>query len=330
MRKIVWLLHGLLFFAMMQPAFAARPLGPPIEELQSTPDLTRIVVAVASEKHESPRIRFEISERFSGESPDHLVLRMDEDTFADVNVGQSYVIAWTDQRKVRLLREGYEKDPEGPSIVKVRGLDSKALFEDSPQIRFLFTTRDSSSAEDPAREIDALLAQMLRDDYRSRDLVVGELFLKPELSQQMNRTQAEKLKQVLQSPGLNAQHRDNLLQSALRLPDDLRTPWLGEEYRRVIILHGTQYDLNSFVPGLVKNSATGLGRVGDLDDIELLSILLYANNPGVAKSALASMDQFDPPTATAKAEQAVKRDWVHSQTRRALEKYLEQSQAKKY
>jgi len=314
---------------MMQPALAARPLGPPIEELQSNPDLTRIAVAVAGEKEESPRIRFKISHRFSGESPDQLVLRMDEGTFADVKIGQSYVIAWTDQRKVRLLREGYEKDPDGPSIVKVRGLDSKALFEDSPEIRFLFTPRDMTSADDTTQEIDALLAQMQRDDYRSRDLVVGQLVLKRELSKQMNRSQVEKLKQVLQTPELSAQHRDYLLQSAQRLPEELHSPWLAEEFRRVIILQGTQYDLNSFVPGLVKTSAKGLGQVGEHNDIELLSILLYANNPGVSKAALASMDHFDPRVATANAEQAISRDWVHSQTRRALENYLKQSPTKK-
>jgi len=312
---------------MMQSAFAARPLGPPIEELQADPELVRIAVVVASEKKAPPRIRFTISERFSGESPDELVLRMDEDTFADVTVGQGYVVAWTDQRKVRLLREGYEKDPDGPSIVTVRGLDSKALFEDSPEIRFLFTPRDSSSAEDTTGETNALLAQMQREDFRSRDLVVGQLFLKPDLSQQMNRAQAEKLRQVLQTPGLGAQHHDNLLQSALRLPNELRTPWLGEEYRRVIILQGTQYDLNSFVPGLVKNSAAGLGRVGDQDDIELLSILLYANNPGVAKAALASMGQFDQQATAVKAEKALNRGWIHDLTRRALENYLKQSPA---
>jgi len=314
---------------MMQSAHAARPLGPPIEELQSSSELIRIAVMVTSEKEESPRIRFTISERYSGESPDELVLRMDENTFADVSVGQSYVIAWTDQRKVRLLREGYEKDPDGPSIVKVRGLESKALFEDSPEIRFLFTPRESSSAEDPAREIDALLAQMLRNDFRSRDLVVGELFLKPELSQQMSRPQVERLKQVLQTPELSAQHRDYILQSALRLPEQLRSPWLAEEFRRVIILQGAHYDLNSYIPGLVKTSAKGLGQVGGQDDIELLSILLYANNPGVSKAALASMDHFDSQDTALKAEQAINRGWVSSQTRRALEKYLEQNPAKK-
>lgn len=53
MRKVLWPLFGLLILAMMQPALAARPLGPPVEELLSKPDLTRIAVAVASEKEET-------------------------------------------------------------------------------------------------------------------------------------------------------------------------------------------------------------------------------------------------------------------------------------
>jgi hypothetical protein len=40
------------------------------------------------------------------------------------------------------------------------------------------------------------------------------------------------------------------------------------------------------------------------------------------------MDHFDPQAAAAKAEQAINRDWAHSQTRRALEIYLKQSPAK--
>jgi len=325
MPKIFCLLFGLSLLAVAQPAISARPLGPPIEELLNNPELVRIAIATASKKEESPRIRFAFSDRISGESPNQLVLRMDEDTFADVKAGQSYVVAWTDQRKVRLLREGYEKDPDGPSIVKVRGLGSYALFQDSPEIRFLFAPHDRSGTEDTGQEINALLEQMKSDDYRSRDLVVGELFLKAELSKHMSRSQVEKLKSILQLPGLSAQHRDYILQSALRLPGELHSPWLGEEFRRVIILYGTQYDLNSFVPGLVKTSAKGLGQVGEQNDIELLGILLYSNNPGVSKAALASMDHFDPQAAAAKAEQAISRGWVHSQTRSALENYLKQS-----
>ncbi len=56
MRKIVWLLHGLLVLVMMQPALAAKRLGPPIENLQSEPERVRIVIAEAIKKPEAPGI----------------------------------------------------------------------------------------------------------------------------------------------------------------------------------------------------------------------------------------------------------------------------------
>ncbi|NNK38710.1 MAG: hypothetical protein HKP03_09530 [Xanthomonadales bacterium] len=323
MFRIIWPVCGVFLLATTQSAFAAKPLGPPIEEMLASPELTRVAAGVAREKLEPPRVRFEITDRFSGESPDELALRLDDQTYSDLTVGQTYIFAWTDQRKVALLRKVHEIDPDGPSVVSVRGLSTKALYEDSPEIRSLLTPRNMSSADDAAREIDALLAQMKREDVRSRDLVVAQLFLKPELSGQMSRAQADTLRQVLNMPGLSAQHRDNLLQSALRMNEELRTPWLAEEYRRVIILHGARHDLNSFVPGLVKNSAKGLGQIGEPADVELLSILLYANNPGVARVALRSMDRLDRAAAVARAEQAVERGWVAKQTRRELEKYLE-------
>lgn len=311
-------------FAVMQTASAARPLGPPVEELLSNPMITRVVVAVAGEKSTAPNLKFTVINRLSGDSPGELILRVNENIFADLVTGEKYIIAWTDQRKIRLLREGYEKDPEGPSIVQVRGLTTHALYKDSPEIRFLFAPPEEPGSVDAGQQIDALLTQMQRDDYRSRDLVVGQLYLSPDLGAQMNHGQAEKLRNILQMVGLSAQHRDYLLQSALRLPEELRSPWLGEEYRRVIILHGTQYDLSSFVPGLVLNSAKGLRQTGAAADIELLGILLYANNPGVAKAALATMNHFDPITTVRIVEQALERGWIYRQTRHALEQYLKQ------
>ena len=67
MRNIVWLLTGMMFLAPMQSANAAVRLGPPIEDLLSNPERTRIVVAKAVKKPESSKIWFSISER--GGSP---------------------------------------------------------------------------------------------------------------------------------------------------------------------------------------------------------------------------------------------------------------------
>ena len=322
MRKIVWPLYGLLILAMMQSALAAKRLGPPIEQLQSEPERIRIVIAVAGKKAESPGILFSISERLSGESPDEVLLRTDEETFGEVVVGRSYVVAWSYMRRNRRVIGGWEKDPDGPSTVTLLGLGSTALFEDTAEIRFLFAHSVNGKTEGAGQQLNALLAQMQRQDFRSRGLVITQLYLRPDLTEHMDRSQGEALKVVLQTQALDPQHRDFLLRSALRVSQDLTSPWLGEEFRKIIIERGSQHDLSSFVPALVRTAARGLQQTGGRADLELLSILLYANNPGVSLAALAAMDHLDPEVTAVKAEQAIARGWLHNETRVALERYV--------
>ena len=325
MRKIVWPLLGLLVLAMMQSLNAAQRLGPPIEDLQSEPDRNRIVIAVATEKANSPRILFTVSERLSGEAPDEILLRTDEETFADVEVGRSYVVAWSYMRRNRSIVAGWEIDPAGPFTVQLKGLGSSAVFDDTPEIRFLFAPGTFDQSGNNGQQIDALLTQLQREDFRSRGLVISELYLRPDLTEAMKPGQVEELKAVLQKQALDPQHRDYLLRSTLRLPQDLTSPWLAEVFRKIIIEHGTQYDLRSFVPALVRTAARGLQQTGEPSDIDLLSILLYSNNPGVSLAALDAMKQIDPGATVVKAEQAIERGWVDGDTRRALVRDLSQA-----
>lgn len=322
MRKTVCLLAGLLALAMMQSALAAKRLGPPIEDLQSTPDRIRIVVAEARDKLEKGKIRFEISERLSGEAPDEVVLRTDEQSYIDVTVGEEFVVAWTYMRRNRRVIGGWEEDPEGPSTVSVLGLGSTALFEGTPEMRYLFAPGSITDPDAAERQIDALLTQMRREDYRSRGLVITELYLRKDLTEKISPDQAKVLQEVLQAEDLDDQHRHLLYKAAVRIDPALTSPWLAEEMRKTIIQHGTQYDLSSFVPSLVISAAEGLQQLGNAGDIELLSTLLYANNPGVSKAALAAIDHFDSQAAAARAEQALERGGIHPETRQAMTRYL--------
>ena len=322
MRISVYMLSGLVALAMSQSTAAAKRLGPPIEDLQCTPDRIRIVVVEARDKPAPGKIRFAVSDRLSGEAPDEVLLRTDDLSFADVTVGESYVVAWSYLRRNRQVIGGWEEDPDGPYIVSVLGLGSTALFEGTPEMRYLFATGNLTDTAAADQQINALLAQMQRADARSRGLVIAELWLRKDLTEQMNPRQIAIIKDVLQTEDLEPQHRDYLLQSAYRLPAEQTAPWLGEELRKIIIQNGTQYDLRSFVPALVITAAEGLRHAGSPSDIALLSILLYSNNPGVSKAALATMDYFDPKAAKAKAEQAMARGWIHSETRHALDRYL--------
>jgi hypothetical protein len=318
MRKIVYLLCGLLMLAMMQTAYAAKRLGPPIEDLQSEPERVRIILAEAIKKTESNRIHFSISERLSGEAPDEVALMIDEETFSEVVVGRSYIVAWTYLRRNRRLRTGWEENPDGPYTVQLMGLGVTTVFEDTPDTRFLFAPGSIAQSGNSGKQIDALLAQLQREDFRTRGLVISELYLRNDLTEAMNPAQVDVLKGVLQNQALDPQHRDFVFRAVLRLPPDLTSPWLAEEFRKTIILHGTQYDLSSFVPGLVRTAARGLQQAGAPSDIDLLSSLLYSNNPGVSKAALAAMNQLDPGAALVQAERAIERGWIHGETRRVL------------
>ena len=328
MRKIVFLLCGLLMLAMMQAAYAAKRLGPPIEDLQSEPERIRIVIAEAGKKTESSRIHFLISERLSGDAPNEVELMTDEETFADVVVGSSYVVAWTYLRRNRRVTGGWEKDPDGPFTVQLMGMGATALFEDTADTRLLFAPGAMDVSGNKSQQIDALLAQMQRQDFRSRGLVISELYLRPDLIEAMQPAQAELLKNVLQKQELDPQHRDFVCRSALLLPADMTTPWLAEELRKTIILHGSQYDLASFVPGLVRTAARGLKQTGEASDIDLLSMLLYSNNPGVSEAALESMGHLDAGATLVKAEQAIGRGWIHSETWSDLQRYISQAKSR--
>jgi hypothetical protein len=323
MRKRIFLPLIILLGAAAPPALVAKALGPPIEHLLDAPERIRIVVAVAREKTGPDKIRFAVGERLSGEAPDEVILRTDANTHADVAIGTSYLVAFSYLRKERMFREGWEEDPEGPSIVSTMGLSTVALFEPTPGMKHLFSPGAVTNPDGAGRLIDALLELIPRADRRARGLAIEELFLRRDLTGRMDAAGADKLRAALQTAELDPRHHDWLLQAASRVPPDLTAPWLGEELRRIIITNGTQYDPHTFIPTLVRTAAEGLKTAGNASDVELLSLLLYASNPGVAKAALATMTHLDKSGATRKAEQALARGWILDETRRVLTRFLE-------
>ena len=322
MRNTFCLLSGLLALAVTQSALAVKRLGPPIEDLQSTPERIRIVVAEAKDKPDKGKIRFAITEALVGEAPEEVVLRTDQETYTDVKPGNSYVVAWTYMRRNRGVVGGYEEDPEGPSTVSVLGLGSTAVFEGTPEMRYLFSPGVAADPDAADRVIAALLTQMQRPDHRTRGLVIAELYLRKDLTEKVSGDQARVLQEVLQSTDLDDQHRQLLYETAVRIDPALTSPWLAENMRMTVRQHGAQYDLRTFVPSLIIAAAEGLQELGSADDIDLLSPLLYSNNPGVAKAALAAIAHFDPKAAAAKSEQALKDGGIHSDTRQVMTRYL--------
>lgn len=313
---------GLLAVTQAQMAFSAQILGPPIESLQNAADRVRIVIAKAGQSPGPGKASFSVLEALSGGGPDELVLRMNPDTSENVHPGEAYIAAWSYLRRNRGVVGGWEEDPEGPSLVPVIGLGSDALFEATPEMQLLFSPGAVSDPQKSAQITDALLVQMERDHELSRGLVIMELYLRKDLAGAMNAGQGEKLKGVIQTAELSPQHRDILLRAALNVPAESTSPWLAEEFRRLIIRHGSHYDLGSFIPGLVRTAARGLMQAGQPSDVELLDLLLYSNNPGVTQAALEAMDELDAEVALTRSIRALERGWVQGDSRLYLERYI--------
>lgn len=327
MQRVLLLPMAVLAIVATLPELMAKTLGPPIEDLVGAPERVRIVVAEAREKPGPEKITFAVGERLSGEAPDEVVLRTDAATHAEVVIGESYVVAFSYLRKERMFREGWEEDPEGPSIVKTMGLATTALFDATPTVKYMLSPGATTDPDGAGRLTDALLEQIAQPDKRARGLAIEELFLRKDLTGRMDATQAAKLKAALQTAELDPRHHDWLLQAALRVSPDLTAPWLGEELRRIIITNGTQYDPHTFIATLVRTAAEGLSTAGNPSDVELLSLLLYASHPGVAKGALAAMVHLDEAAARRKAEQALARGWILDETRRVLTRFLDEAGA---
>jgi hypothetical protein len=313
---------AILFIFSLGPAMAAKRLGPPIEELRSAPERVRIVRAEAREKQAPNVIVFSVVDRLTGDSPDEILLRTDLPAFADVQAGQKYIVAWTDLRRNRGVIGGWEQDPEGFSTVEVIGLGEATIFEDSPELVFLFGVGTPADQAAAGKQLDALLALLQREDPRSQGLAATELMLRPDLLENMSSAQAGRLQQALDTREMAPLHRDYLLRAVLEIAPELTSPWLAEQFRRVIISYGNQYDLASFVPGLVRTAARGLQQTGEPTDVALLDLLLYSNNPGVAKAALSSMDSLDRQAAVGRAQLALERGWIHAESRMAIQRYL--------
>jgi hypothetical protein len=305
------------------PAHAARPVQPPLMEL--TRNYSFVLVAEAASRKGENRITFRRVEKLFADSEPMVTVRMDEDTCAAVELGETYIVAYTTVTNDAQFRDHKYLDPEGPKLLDVRGFGAPALFEATPALRFLFQT--ARAAEPPADRavLDALLAQMARPDHRSRSLVIMEFYLRPALQAMISESDEKIVRDTIADSGLHTELKSFLLEAALKFPTPAKATWLAAAYRDVIASSGAQYDLTTHVPGLVATAVKGLRIVGERADAQRLTPLLLSNAPGVATAALKTMDALDPegtPEVVQQVlEQSVWDDSVNSEVRRVLESY---------
>lgn len=308
-----------LTLAMSAP-WAAKQLQPPIEELLNE----RNVVAILEvQRHEDDgRVRFRSREKLWNEAEGRVSLIIPDTTLREsLQPGESYLIAYSYRRQHPLFRKPTEDNPDGPYVVEVP-VAGLAVFENSAPLRYLFSAL-SDGEPNPSDVLNALLVQMQRSDARSRRLSVFEFAMRMDLYVSITHKQFETFQDIVEGRTLTPHLQEFLIRATQSFPERYRGGWVVDLCRDTIRNAGTEYDLASGVPLLVRSCAGILENARDPDDMALLAGLLYSNSPGVAKLAFAALHEWDPGRAGHAARAAVKGDrYVHPETQRVLMAYL--------
>ena len=299
---------------------AARPLGPPIAEFFK--DNNRVACGVVVGKLIGSKIEIRVGDYLYQTDDENMTLNVDTNVFADVIVGTEYVFVFSRLRKNRLVRDEWEVNPEGPGLIQARGLGTPAIYTNNAAILALLTPPDRRGELSADAETNLLLRLAEnKGDERARELAIFELYLRDDLQGAISGDNAKRYAAIAMSA--DPRLKNFLLQGAGNFPEERRTPWLRSEFRKEVAAYGTELELNSDIPLLIKNSLLGLREEGTADDLEIIGKHLYSNAPGVAEAALKALDAIDPLQALARAEQAVQTEKIHLVTRRALTTYIE-------
>lgn len=320
-RLIIALVIVLMPVYTATPGHAARSLGPPIAEFVNERNCTAEVVVVR--KLPGNKIAVRVNEYLNESDDAELALAVDGDIYKYVEIDESYLVVFSRLRKHAFYRDGWEENPKGPSLVKVRGLDEPAIYQASPALRVLLTPPQARAQPlTPDMETDLLLTVAeTESDSLARSLAIFEMTLRGDLQQAISIDNAERFATL--SMGADIKSRTFLLRAAAQFPPERRNGWLEREWRRAAIEADTTLDLSSFEPLLVKISLEGLRDHGDAEDIELISKHLYGNNPGVAKAALEALHAIDPKQALSRVQALLSKNLdLHMTTRQAFNRYV--------
>ena len=317
--KLTRILLLVTIMAMPLTSHAARLLGPPIAEFFKPQN--RVASGVVAEKLEHHKVVMRVTSYLYQNDDDLVTIRVDNDVFDDLDVGEEYVFVFSRLRKNKLDRDSLEVDPEGPALVKTRGVGTPAIFISNKKILTLLAPARSEKLSTAAETSKLIKLAEDEGDARVREISIIELYLRRDLQSEISARNAKRYARLVKQAGPRL--KNFLLQGAKHFPEERRASWLVKEFRTVVNEYGTELELNSFVPVMVKNCLHGLVTEGTVGDLETIDRHLYSNAPGVAKAALTALDAIDPQQALVRARRALDaEDSVHLVTRRALTNYI--------
>ncbi|MEO0971630.1 MAG: hypothetical protein AAFX85_00945 [Pseudomonadota bacterium] len=305
-------------------AFAARPVDPPSVEF--TRGSNNVVVATVLDKPDLTHVQLKVEALLSGTDEGDFVLRGPTEAFADLAVGERYVVAFTRLANNDQFRDAKFLDPEGARALRLRGARVPSVFHDTPALRFLVSRARGDEQPSDRERLDAVLALMQHHHPRVVAFGVEELYLRNELAEVVTDRDLAIIKATMRDPTLHTQLRQFLLEASLAFPGGATAPWVLEEARRTLWQLGPVLDLQSAESLLASTALESLAAVKDPADLPVLLSMLGANSPPVVRNALKLASALDAPATMSavrsELDSSLLRDDVHADTRRLFERYL--------
>lgn len=302
-----------------EPLHAAKPLGTTSSEVIK--GHITIAVGKAIEKEADHRVRFAFSDSLYGTAPEHESLSMQPETHAWIQRGHAYLVAYSPLRKNQLLRKGLEPHPNGPTIIATT-LAGDFVLEDSPAVRQLILGPLGKGAA-IAEQAEATFAALECDDTGAVRFATMELYGRQDLRDAVDDAMMKRWAALLHADGVDPIAQEFLYRAALRLPATTQRDWIAEAGRDLLSNLELPLDPGSPLPQLSIITMDAIAKTGTKEDVSQITSFLEARHPGIAKGALAAMDQLDPAGTIERARTWLAKDDLLDETRRVLRAYLD-------
>jgi hypothetical protein len=306
---------------------AAKPVAPP--SVHMTGEGRSVVVGTVLMTPEDANLSFRIEAVLAGEEvPGEKVTVRGKSAseFSTVVAGRPYVIAFTRLASTDQFRDAKFIDPDGPSVLHLRGIQVPMVFADAPALRFLVTRARGEDQPTDRERLDAVVALMDSAELRTRAFAIEELYIRDELPPVFEYGDVDAVRRAMARPGLPVQLVQFLLESAQRAPGGPAAPWLYEESLRYLRSLGPNLDLVTAEPLVVRTALKSVAAAADASALPLVLPLIASNSPPIVRQALELADSMNPQLTLAAVQQRMEaivlEEDVHADALRALEQYL--------
>ena len=296
------LLRIFVFLALPFSLEAAKFEKPPIETYYNAHNT--IALLKAEKKLANDSISFKTMETVLGEDTDSIVLTTSSKSYKSIEIGKAFLIVYTKYQKNPLIRKVTELIPSGPKILSTNFVGD-ALFQPTKNLMTIMKSPQLDDKNDKRLKQDELIDLLLQESQQinsaNRNFAILQLSRQKGLLAALSHGQGLQLFKQLKKEGWPDKHLSLLVEAGAREGSVLDLS-LKQLCSKTITGFPQRFDLTSMQPHLALSCTSLFRRIGQVEDLKVLSSLLTRNNPGVAKAAFKTMSAIDREASLSQAQ----------------------------